>query len=285
MAEAQRRSQVVMTTDGAARGNPGPGGWAALLEVQRGAQTIEQLFTGEEPSTTTNNAMELQAVLGGLTALNRPCSVTLRLDSTYVLHGIQQVLAGNPLRPGMKHYELWVQLAAAMQPHTITCEWVKGHHGDARNARVDAAANQAAQRAYDVAEQQRSARQPAAEEQWTLALCSPGASRAARWKLHLPTESRTGEIHAVDKTEPTAVWEGLIHGLTAAHDVAHGMNIIVHVVTNYELIVKQGRGTAKVNNAAHKPLAAQLERLRSELGEVRFEFMKTEDVQRLVDES
>ena len=285
MAEESSLPHVIITTDGAVRGNPGPGGWAALLEVQRGAQTIEKLVTGEEPSTTTNNAMEMQAVVGGLSALNRPCSVTLRIDSTYVLHGIEQVLAGQPLRPGMKNYARWVQLEAAMQPHTITCAWVKGHHGDARNERVDAAANEAAQRAYDVAEEQRNAGHVDAAVPWTLVLCSPGPSRPARWELQAPAAYWSGEIPVVGITEPTAVWQGLIDGLTAAQEAAHGTRIQVNVVTNYDLIVKQGRGEWKVKHAAQQPLAAQLERLRNELGEVRFAFKKTEEIQQLLGES
>ncbi len=98
-------SNVTITTDGAARGNPGPGGWAALLELQRGEQTVEKLVVGEEHSTTTNNAMALQAVVGGLTALKKPCSVQLRIDSTYVLGGIERLLAGHSLNPAMKNYD------------------------------------------------------------------------------------------------------------------------------------------------------------------------------------
>lgn len=273
--------QVIITTDGAARGNPGPGGWAALLEVQRGEKTIEKMITGEEPSITTNNAMEIQAVVGGLSALNRPCAVTLRIDSTYVLQGIERIIAGYPLTQGMRNYDRWVQLEIALQPHTIFCEWVKGHNGDIRNERVDGAATQAAQRAYEIAEQQRKAQQRNVDVICTLVICSPGPNRPARWKLHTPIEYREGEIHIIGITEPTAVWEGLIQGLTAAHELAQGAKITVDVLTNYDLIVKQGRGEWKVKNAAQKPLAAQMELLRDEIGQVRFEYITTEEVQHL----
>ena len=177
MTDLPDRPHVTITTDGACRGNPGPGGWAALLEIQRAGRTIEKLVTGEEPSVITNNAMELQGVIGGLTVLNRPCQVTLRLDSTYVLQGVERLVAGSRLSPSMKNYDRWIQLETALQPHTVTCEWVRGHNGDPRNERVDAAANQAAQRAYELAEAQRKTQQGNAPDQgWTLAICSPASS-------------------------------------------------------------------------------------------------------------
>lgn len=281
MSETSNLPQVTITTDGAARGNPGPGGWAALLEVQRDERTIEKLIAGEEPRITTNNAMELQGVIGGLSALNKPCQVTLRMDSTYVMQGIERILAGHTLSPKMKNYDRWVQLEAALQPHTVTCEWVRGHNGDPRNERVDAAANRAAERAYEAAEVQRKTQHVGSHDQvWTLVICSPGTSRPVRWVLHTPITRRTGEIHVIGITEPTAVWEGLIQGLTTAHELAPAHPIIVNVMTNYDLIVKQGRGEWKVKNSAQQPLAAQLTLLREAFGEVRFEFIKTEGIRR-----
>src|SRR5687768_9549149 len=100
---------VTITTDGAARGNPGPGGWAALL--QRDGK--EKLLSGEQPADTTNNAMELQAAIGALEALKRPCRVMLRADSTYVIEGLKRMLDGGA--PPQKNRALWERLAAAAQ--------------------------------------------------------------------------------------------------------------------------------------------------------------------------
>ena len=277
--------RVTITTDGAARGNPGPGGWAALLQFHRAHEVVEKMVTGEETDVTTNNAMELQAVIGGLAALKRPCEVTLRVDSTYVLQGIERLLAGQTFVANMKNYDRWMQLAAALQPHTITCEWVRGHTGDIRNERVDEASNQAAQRAYDIVERQRKARYSPSETTWTLAICSPGTSRPVRWVLHTPSGRREGDVHVLGITEPTAVWEALIQGLTAAQQLAQGTKVVITVQSNYDLIIKQGRGEWKVKNPAQQPLAAKLAALRSDFDEVRFEFTTTEDVQRLIDSS
>jgi ribonuclease HI len=115
---------VTITTDGAASPNPGPGGWAALLEYGE----RERLLAGEGPERTTNNAMEIYAAAVALEALNRPCRVTLRLDSTYVLKGLQRLLAGGALPE--KNRDLWARLLAAARAHTIEFEWVRGHHGE-----------------------------------------------------------------------------------------------------------------------------------------------------------
>src|SRR6476646_6365682 len=121
MTETNNPPSVTITSDGAARGNPGPGGWAALL--QRDGK--EKLLSGEHPVDTTNNAMELLAAISALKALNRPCRVTLRADSMYGIEGLQRMLAGGG--PAQKNRALWEQLAAAARPHDITFEWVKGH--------------------------------------------------------------------------------------------------------------------------------------------------------------
>ncbi len=277
------RPHVTITRDGAARGNPGPGGWAALLEFQRGDEVIEKLVTGKEHNVTTNNAMEIQAVIGGLSALNRPCNVTLRIDSTYVLKGIERILAGQPLQVGIKNDEQWTQLADLLRCHVITGEWVRGHSGDLRNERVDAAATQAAERAYETVERVHRSQRPKADTDWILAICSPGSSRPVRWTLRTGTKFRTGEVHVLDSTEPTAVWQGLIDGLMTAQELADGQRVAISVQTNYELIVKQGRGEWKVKNPAQQPLAARLAILRTKLAEVRFEFIRTENVRRLVE--
>lgn len=274
---------VTITTDGAARGNPGPGGWAALLQFQRSDETIEKMVVGEEPSITTNNAMEVEAVIGGLAVLKRPCEVTIRIDSTYVIEGIKRLLAGHTLGTTIKNHDRWTRLQAALQPHTITLEWVRGHAGDTRNERVDEAANAAAQRAYDMVERQRKQNNPQTEINWVLAICSPGTSRPVRWVLRTPTEQRYGEIYVVGITEPTAVWQALVDGLTAAHELAQEEKIVIIVKSNYDLIIKQGRGEWKVKNPAQQPLAARMATLRGDFAELRFEFTKTEDVQQVLD--
>src|SRR5947209_6055680 len=142
MTDATERPTVTITTDGAARGNPGPGGWAALLQYG----DRERLLSGEEPGNTTNNAMEIQAVERALKTLKRPCRVILRADSTYVIEGLRRLQGGGRLP--VKNRALWEQLAAAAQPHEIVFEWVRGHSGDRRNEQVDAEANAAAGRAY-----------------------------------------------------------------------------------------------------------------------------------------
>jgi ribonuclease HI len=267
---------VTITTDGAARGNPGPGGWAALL--QRDGK--EKLLSGEQPADTTNNAMELQAAISALEALRRPCRVTLRADSTYVIEGLKRLLTGGAAP--QKNRALWERLAAAARPHDITFEWVKGHAGDPRNERVDEAANAAASRAYAAAESQRVAARPAGE--WVLALCSPAGRRPARWALISPRGRREGAL-AVAKgvTEPTAVYQALVQGLESAAQLAGGRKVALVVVSNYELIIKQGRGEWKVKQPAQQPLAARVAELRAAIGDVRFDFAPTEDVLGLIE--
>ena len=276
MTETNRLSSVTITSDGAARGNPGPGGWAALL--QRDAK--EKLLSGEHPADTTNNAMELLAAISALEALKRPCRVTLRADSMYVIEGLQRMLAGGG--PPQKNRTLWEQLAAAARPHEITFEWVKGHAGDPRNERVDEAASAAASRAYASAESQRAVARPA--DEWVLALCSPAGRRPAQWALITPLGRRGGTL-AVPKgvTEPTVVYQALVRGLETAARLAGGRTVALVVVSNYELIVKQGRGEWKVKQPAQQPLAARAVVLRGEIGDVRFDFAPTEDVLGLID--
>ncbi len=198
---------VIITTDGAARGNPGPGGWAALLQIEKEDRVIEKLVVGQEEATTTNNAMEIQAVIGGLEALNRPCDVTLRIDSTYVISGIKRILAGRPFQVGAKNDQRWSHLADAMRGHTITYEWVKGHAGDDRNERVDAAATQAADQAYNNAEQTHSSPQSGdASTNWLLTICSPGSNRPVQWTLSQV------QIFAVERCMQSALPSQLLCG-------------------------------------------------------------------------
>lgn len=134
-------------TDGACKGNPGPGGWGALLRY--GAQEKE-MFGGE--ANTTNNRMELMAAIGALEALTRPCAVVLTTDSRYVMQGIEQWLPkwrANGWRTAdkkpVKNQDLWERLSAATANHRVRWMWVKGHNGHAENERVDQAAREQAE--------------------------------------------------------------------------------------------------------------------------------------------
>lgn len=144
-------SRVELFTDGACLGNPGPGGWAALLR-HRGNE--RELHGGE--ADTTNNRMELMAVIRGLEALRKPCAVELTTDSQYVLRGAQEWLAGwisrNWRTAGgdpVKNRDLWERLHAALVPHKVEWKWVRGHQGHVENERVDVLARQAAEAARE----------------------------------------------------------------------------------------------------------------------------------------
>ena len=137
------RDVVEMWTDGACKGNPGPGGWGVWM---RSGARERELFGGE--TLTTNNRMELTAVIEGLRALNRPCDVTLHVDSTYVMDGLTRWLPGwkrngwkTSARKPVKNAELWRTLDTEAARHAVTWVWVKGHAGDAGNERADALAN------------------------------------------------------------------------------------------------------------------------------------------------
>lgn len=132
---------ISMFTDGACKGNPGPGGWAVLL--RHGEH--EKELSGHEPQTT-NNRMELRAALEGLRALKSPCKVDLYTDSSYLKDGMTQWRFGWEKRGWKKvlNVELWQELIEAAKPHTITWHWVRGHDGHAENERVDQLASAAA---------------------------------------------------------------------------------------------------------------------------------------------
>jgi ribonuclease HI len=134
---------VTIYTDGACRGNPGPGGWGAVLMF--GAHEKE-LCGGE--LATTNNRMELTAAIKALEALTRPCTVELHTDSQYVRQGITEWLPGwkargwkTAAKAPVKNDDLWKQLDAARSRHTVSWRWVKGHAGDPGNERADRLAN------------------------------------------------------------------------------------------------------------------------------------------------
>jgi ribonuclease HI len=138
-------NHVQIHTDGACKGNPGPGGWGALLQ----SDGIEkELFGGE--LQTTNNRMELLAVIEALEALQRPCNVVLYLDSEYVRKGITEWIAGwkargwrTAAKQAVKNADLWQRLDALVSGggHQIDWRWVKGHSGDPGNERADMLAN------------------------------------------------------------------------------------------------------------------------------------------------
>jgi len=134
---------VEMYADGACRGNPGPGGWGVLL---RAGGRERSLHGGE--ASTTNNRMELTAVIRGLEALNRPCRVRLYTDSQYVQKGITQWIHDWKRRgwrtadkKPVKNIDLWQQLDALAARHAVSWHWVKGHAGHDGNERADALAN------------------------------------------------------------------------------------------------------------------------------------------------
>ncbi|MGB0210968.1 ribonuclease HI [Algiphilus sp.] len=144
---------VEIYTDGACRGNPGPGGWGAILHY---GGREKELCGGE--AGTTNNRMELMAAIAALEALREPCTVTLYTDSTYVRNGITEWMAGwrrrgwkTADRKPVKNRELWQRLDAATERHSIDWQWVRGHDGNPGNERADALANQGLERAQQEA--------------------------------------------------------------------------------------------------------------------------------------
>ena len=137
-------AMVEMFTDGACRGNPGPGGWGVLL---RYGETEKRLWGGED--ATTNNRMELTAAIKGLAALKRPTSVRLTTDSQYVRKGIVEWIAGwkqrgwrTASRQPVKNVDLWLELDRLVAIHDVHWHWVKGHSGHRENDIADHLANQ-----------------------------------------------------------------------------------------------------------------------------------------------
>jgi ribonuclease HI len=135
--------KVEIYTDGACKGNPGPGGWGALMVA---GEHMKEMFGGER--NTTNNRMELKAVIEALSALKRPCIVIVHTDSQYVQKGISEWIQGwkargwkTAAREPVKNVDLWQALDAARATHTIEWRWVKGHAGHEGNERADALAN------------------------------------------------------------------------------------------------------------------------------------------------
>jgi ribonuclease HI len=135
--------EVTLYTDGACRGNPGPGGWGAILAF---GEQQKELFGGE--AHTTNNRMELTAVIRGLQALKRPCRVLVVTDSKYVLQGMTEWIAGwkskgwkTAAKKPVLNSDLWQSLDQLGAHHTLSWQWVKGHSGHAMNELADQLAN------------------------------------------------------------------------------------------------------------------------------------------------
>lgn len=145
----QNEDAVEIWTDGACKGNPGPGGWGALLKL--GA--VEKTLHGGEP-LTTNNRMEMLAVIEALGALKRPCKVLLHVDSQYVMKGMTEWIHGWKQRgwrtadkKPVKNADLWQRMDKEVAKHSITWKWVKGHAGDPGNERADLLANRGVEEA------------------------------------------------------------------------------------------------------------------------------------------
>ena len=139
--------RVEIFTDGACKGNPGPGGWAAILRMGK----HEKEISGSDPDTT-NNRMEMTAVIRGLNALIEPCEVEIHTDSKYVMDGMTKWIDGwqkrgwkNASKQPVRNKDLWHELIEAAARHQISWTWVKGHNGHPENERVDSLASAAAE--------------------------------------------------------------------------------------------------------------------------------------------
>ncbi len=135
--------KTIIYTDGACKGNPGPGGWGAFLKYK---ENEKELYGGE--SSTTNNRMELMAAIMALEALKKQSTVVLHTDSKYVLQGITEWMTNwkkrgwkTAAKKPVKNEDLWRRLDSAIEPHDINWIWVKGHSGDAGNDKADMLAN------------------------------------------------------------------------------------------------------------------------------------------------
>lgn len=146
-------TRITMYTDGAARGNPdGPGGYGTILSFvdSKGQEHIRELSAGYQK--TTNNRMEMMAVIAGLEALNRPCEITVYSDSQYVVKAFNEHWLDGWIKKGwkrgknepVKNVDLWKRMLAAKEPHQVSFQWVKGHNGHLQNERCDELATTAA---------------------------------------------------------------------------------------------------------------------------------------------
>lgn len=135
---------LIAYTDGACSGNPGPGGWGAVLQAREGDKILKERELNGGAAETTNNRMELTAAIEALAALDRPSAVRLVTDSTYVRDGITKWIHGwkrngwkTAAKKPVKNADLWQALEAEAQRHEISWEWVKGHAGHPENERAD----------------------------------------------------------------------------------------------------------------------------------------------------
>lgn len=138
-------AELYAYTDGACSGNPGPGGWGALLVARDGARVVKERGLSGGAAETTNNRMELMAAITALETLARPTKLTVVTDSAYVKDGITKWVHGWKRngwtkKGGLKNADLWQRLDAAAARHDVTWEWVKGHAGHPENERADALA-------------------------------------------------------------------------------------------------------------------------------------------------
>lgn len=140
-------AELFAYTDGACSGNPGPGGWGALLVAREGDTVVRERELSGGEAQTTNNRMELLAAINALEALGRPAEITIITDSVYVKNGVTQWIAGwkrngwkTAAKKPVKNEDLWLRLDAARARHEVTWEWVKGHAGHPENERADALA-------------------------------------------------------------------------------------------------------------------------------------------------
>ena len=137
-------AELVAHTDGACSGNPGPGGWGVLLQARDGKRVLKERELSGGAANTTNNRMELMAAIAALEALERPSSITIVTDSTYVKNGVTGWIHGwkrngwkTAAKKPVKNADLWQRLDAAQARHKVTWEWVKGHAGHEENERAD----------------------------------------------------------------------------------------------------------------------------------------------------
>ena len=143
-------TRIVAYTDGACSGNPGPGGWGALLQAQDGDRVVKERELKGGEAATTNNRMELLAAITALESLTRPSEVTVVTDSAYVKNGVTSWLHGwkrngwkTAAKKPVKNEDLWRRLDEAARRHEITWEWIKGHAGHEENERADQLARNA----------------------------------------------------------------------------------------------------------------------------------------------
>ena len=139
-----RMTKLFAYTDGACSGNPGPGGWAALLIAREGAKVLKTRELNGGEALTTNNRMELMAAISALESLSRATAITIITDSTYVKNGVTQWIHGwkrngwrTAAKKPVKNDDLWRRIDAAQATHDVTWEWVKGHAGHPENERAD----------------------------------------------------------------------------------------------------------------------------------------------------